>query len=564
MAKIDDLLAHFKQQNDMLSPMIKPEDIQGDFKQAPMSEDQKGEQAGVQAVNQAAPVANQALQEGQRFVNQQQNTPLNPEQFGALTEQQRQDMVSGRSPQSVPQLDNIFSSGAPVMQNNSADFVSLRDNPNGQLVSSLPPVPGISSAKPVNQEETKQAIKSANDLQAQNESDIKGAGTYYEAMKQGLQAERTGEANLANQTAEDYAKVAQGQQAYMAQQQAKADEQANNLKGELSQMIDVDPNRIWSNDNVGGKFGFLISAMYGGLETGKPLSNLIQNDINAQVKDIQTHHEKANNFVALLEKYTGNTAEAAKMATSTYELMIKAHQTAMAMGIKADPAVVQKDALNYVVDYSNGQKKLAIETMGKQAELGKNQTEASQKDVENKLGVEKARIDRIKEMVGMATLSPEEGDKAERVANMAGSLSRMDDLKRKGFDPTKTANFTLLRHLADPSFKGNAIAEAAQLAMSDSQKQQAIDYYNNVAGYVRQKALEEGSKRGQAVSEDQIKQMIGSYVNDKTSLNRLQLERENDIRNAIGVAGPKVISKLYTEFPDMKKFLIRRTQGLSK
>ena len=359
---VSDLLAHFKQQNDLLEPMVKTQDINQDFTQAPMTDAQKGEQAGIQSANAVAPTAQDALNAGQQLIRQSgtpggigavnqvpvdSSTPVDmgryPNGFvdtaknvgsaignGASTAwdylQNPAEAIGAKpwgeylNPPSAPVSPSIGSGNGQVsttsIQAGSNEKTSTGDNEKVLTTSPVPrqEVPQVKTPASLNQ-----AVEQINGQEIPSQEQLQGVNAQKHQIAQEGYLQQAGQAKAIAESSD-----------YWLNQKQQMDSKIDDVTNNIQNIQKVDPNRIFNDGNMFNKMSFLVSAMHGGLNAGGPLTNLINNDIQAQISNRDSELEADKGLVNVFMKRGDDAMSAAMNARQYYTLYAQNMQKAMA------------------------------------------------------------------------------------------------------------------------------------------------------------------------------------------------------------------------------------------
>lgn len=514
------------------SPMVKPEDINKDFENGEVTDEQQGEQAGNEAVNAAIPEANSALKSGQKFQNE-----VDRQDFMNMDYDQKNQYLQDQANQRNPAAAD-FSSGAPIIPNNPPGLVPPPVGDLGLMKNAEIKVPGAPKVTPVNQPELSEGAK-ANIKGGLNQAN-ENMGSIQD-MAQITAENEKGQAAFDKKTNEEKAQLEMERAKPFLDVSAKsatlAQEASNRFNDEINKMTQIDPSRVWNNSSTFGKIGFLLSAAAGGLESGQPLANVIQNDLMAQQKDLQTRGAKAQNFLGMIYKYTGNQVQAMNIASDAYKRAIDASMLAAQSGYKMTPEHLSKVALDYATQAINNQNNQKYKYLGFLQSQQKMEQEAENENNKNKLEAAKINQEKAKIENEIGKIEPEQALPAVSFTNASRNLNKLKQLEMSGVDPS-SAEFQSFAKTALSSGLGNqAMTYGVSIGIPQKKVSRYLDYLRATQNVMRDSAEEEGKMR--ALTPDQVGSLaqtnMARFIDNEESRNSLRKEAEERNRaRAVG------------------------------
>jgi hypothetical protein len=525
---------------------------------------QPANQADQNAVE--ADVGNNATESAKEFPQQLQSTNQAienetgvPTPTGSQVGDEISRDPSSEVPMQRPDASNPFGSGEQMLQPNLPSDVAQRNAmPNGRVVGDyLPPVPGVSNPTKQNPEELKAASQNVNSVVAQQDQNMNSSQALGEVYAKGEVAKQQGVQDIAqNQMSlnEQGMNRAMNLQAQYADQAFSA---ADDLKKSINSITAVDPNRLFNDSSTLGKVGFLISAAAGGMNIGGALDNIFKNDIQAQIATNNAMGMKSNNLMSILEKFTGNTLQAAQMANGFYQEYAKNLAGFQQAGIAQDPNVIaQKTLTEFLMPMAQNVAKNKIEAAGIQAKLVEAQTAQTKEQNSSQLEVDKQRMEGFKLKLEAGKVSDTDKNSLEAAGNEAYALNRLADLRRSGFDPSGIFNNGFMREYLSADSKDQVIAKLASSGMKTEDVTKAETYASNVEMLLRQRALEQNIRRQAGDAEDPVKKYMGSFATTPQAISNVAIQQENSVRNAVRKLDNPSILRARMEYPELRRFLI--------
>lgn len=495
-------------------PMVKPSDLNDDF---PTEEKHIGDlQEPIQGV------VDGLRDEGYKDLPNAQGpaeTSLTP-----YTQDVNRDPASA-----LNQSNTELGATAPARLNVPAPIVPQK------IGADLIKVPGAATPKSTispSSNETQATISNLSDQATGSTNGIAGMQeNYYKANETKALADVS-----ANQQQMDQASAKmEAQQKFVQDIHQKVTDANGQLNGELSQMVNIDPNRIWNKGSVGNKFSFLVAAAFGGLQSGAPLQNLITNDINTQVQDVKTHGAKAGNLVSLMEKYTGNLMDASKMAYDYQNKFFDLSVEAKRLGANATPEMLSKQTMEQILPhYENTLKnKLAVTKL--QQENDRIYTTAKQNDAENALKAAGLNQNKAKIDISQGSLSSQDAAIVKPIAVLFNAAQDMKRIQHEGLDPSSSKYIAFAKLAAKGGFVGDGLATLlSNTSLNDKQKAAFIEHYQAERNFYIEKTISDSGNRINREKAETIAdgQMVKFYDNPLTVRHK-QIEQESYLRSTL-------------------------------
>ena len=511
-----------KNKQQPLQPMVKPEDLKQDYQDAPaVAQDLNAPTKD--SVQLAPGRSDQEMKDQQDYMNEQ-----NYNQMRDNGDLPGQDIARGPAAALNP-TNGELAANAPTSAK-----VQAPDVPE-KIGAPMIKVQGAATPSDVTSKNANATQQQIDDLSNNATADVNATtgrlGEVADAKQ--VVADANVEANK-EEMGQASAKL-EAQQKFVADIHQKVEDASTQLSGELDKMVNIDPNRIWNQGSMGNKFAFLVSAAFGGLQTGGALSNLITNDINAQMQDVRTHGAKANNLVSLMEKYTGNLMDASKMAydfqNKYFDLSVKAKQ----LGAAADPRVIMQESMKEILPEYKDRFKNKMDVTKMQQDQDKYYSDILQKNIQNKQEAVKINQDKSKIDISQGSLSAQDAAIAKPVARLFNSYRDMQDIEKNGLDPSSAKYRLFARAAAKGGMTGDAAAALLTgVALSDQQKADFINHYQAERDFYLEKAISDMGNRytpekGQAAADGQMAKIYDNAL----TVRHKQIEQENYLRSTL-------------------------------
>ncbi len=531
-----------------VAPMVKPQDANQDYMQT--SDIAKPDEFTKDSIQLAPGRSDQQMEDQQKYMNDRN-----------LEQLQNENAIPGQGVLRNPAATNRFSSGATDLA--TPQNITATPAPGGDLSSMKDiPIPQAAKAKSVTDAEaTAQNKENATNLlnQAGVNEDMSHEYGRVEAEKQKTLAE--GEQAAREQGASLEANRANQAQTWMNQAQEKADNMTSSFTKEANQMIRVDPMRVFNQGSTGNKIAFMISAAFGGLAQGGALTSIINNDIKAQEKDIDTHAAKANNYLSLIEKYVGSRQAATEIYSNAVHASVDQLIKAKEAGVKADPNVlastVQENAMK-MMEPMIKHKEIALKMMQEQEKLG---LESRKIDTANAFEQTKINQNAAKLNIEKGTSIPAEAESYKYVANSARDIDKINTYRRLGINPSDAKFQAFAKYALSNGMTSQALASAISLGgIPDKDKGKYIDMARALNNTIRETAIDESGNR---ITGDKLENYMRSFgpkfIDNDESLDNLMKSSEDRLRVSASTLSGKTALKMYSDLPYTRKYLKKAT-----
>lgn len=533
-------------QDDTLSPMSSPEDINQDFQSSPSQQAPANQGPVKDTINLARPKTQQENDDQRAYQDEQtlnqlkdngQNPTYGNDQVQPIESDPSRDPAGAiLDPTSTtPQLptNTQLSQGAPSKGNPiSLDQPKLLGNDPLKLT----PIPKVGSTTPKDAAQTKKNLGSLTDYVGNN---LKGADALYDTNVAADTAKHQADQDAAQSGMGYYADKLNNQQNFIMDINNRVNDAKNQLNSEMSKMVNVDPNRIWNTSSMGGKIGFLVSAAYGGLDANGPLQKLITNDINAQVQDIKTHGAKADNLVSMMQKYTGNLMDASKMAADFQNKYFELSVQAKKAGAALNPAIITQQALAETAPYQDKKTAQAIAVQKLALEQEKQSSQQLQDNASNTL--KRAGLIQGNEELNYKNGTPDSQDlgKIPSTAGLFRAAKTMNDLEKNGVDPSSPSYRAFVYSQTNPGLLKEGMASLVS-KLSPELTQSYNDHLNATREFLKQERLSKPG--GRSLTEQQLDTFANGQLpkmfSTPETVRRLQLDRLKTVNETLGGFSP--------------------------
>ncbi len=564
-----DLLNHFSQQNQLLAqtlkPMVKPEDIGQDFQEAPQApqEEPIAEKNSVQV---APGRTDQQMNDQQQYMdeknyNQMRDNNELPGQ-GIQGDPSRgpanaiNDTLSAVNnfgnwyiKPAIDPIKNIYNS---LVGNSSNPATTAIDSgKTSDNVAQTADTSGVSAPK-FNQGN----IPLPKDIQLGDVGSAPALSKAEEQVNQEIPPDVSQvKANLQNENAlaqkelqqkQDYYKGLAESAPYFEQKRQEDFDKIDNITNQMQNIAKIDPNRLWNDNSIGGKIGFLVAASFGGLQQGGALKGLIDNDIASQVRNIQNNMDNNKGLVSIFMKQGEDMATAVQNARLYGEKYIQAaNELQQAKGMGTDSEISARASSLF----NASMKDLATQNaaIGKdQAGVAKMQSENNFHKAQIEAGNEKRKTDVQIANNKLNTPTMPEREAQAKVNTLVSGRNKLlvSEKGLNGVDLTEPLS-SVLGSLASQNQNesvtkalfSSLVGKATSGEKKSASSGKIQEYYNNAYDRAANKILLEGGRLTPDRIANEIKRTTVSGVGNKENFATADQNRLEDINNYKTVPG---------------------------
>jgi len=567
-----DLLEHFKRQNELLTPMINPEDIGQDFIGGdPIPEDSQAKDS----IQQAPGRTDQQMQDQQDYMNDQNYNRLKDNNDLPGQNAQGRDpanwkdtLLNTLNPFTPTQASIVGGKlgGHPIDEKTGREISqtpSVEAGADSSTVTNTGPnvttgakdprssVEHISSGKEqqLPMVQTPESVNAAAKIIAQ-EKQI----PFEDALKI---AQNDASQNLATATsAKDQYENALSTLPAMQARQKEIYTKIDNQVNEINNISKIDPNRIWNQGSTGNKLAFLVSAAFGGLQADGPLRAVINSDIQAQIQDANNESENKRGVLSVFLKQGDSMREAIQNTMGFYKGYVDSLKAMGQAKMALNPENVNAAAIDLFNKNSKmiGDQHLAL--AGKEMEvkktnidIAKTNTNLREKQMGRQIEAEKYAKDQNK-------FTTQAGEAAEQTIKGKGAAKRLVELESKGIQGVTVDNIldkNQLRALSNEDYNSGTfknlinemIVRGSPQLRDNAQKSDLSEYYTTSIRLAAELAKNEGARLTEDNIANYLKRVIPGPNLTPQARARVQLERTRDAgRMAIkgGPAAEKIIN----------------------
>lgn len=538
-----------------------------DRKEAPLTDAQLGEQAGVKSYNEMVEPVNSLMKTGEPM--RKIYSPESMEQMKSDSDmlqktqfmQEEPGMQMGRDPASqnaveallfpegkaqIPTLPALESPGQYVTNPNIPRLTDIAEKQATATKVNLGRA-GSTAPKIVTEEEAATAARSAK---KEIESNLSGAPAFYDAQRQGIEAKFGGEeassvvkAQMLQQRQEEL----QRQMDDNAIREKEAIRKAEEATGQLKR---IEPNRIWENTSMWAKLSLIAGAALqgkAGSDAGlRMMQSMVENDIRAQERDMDAGIRKQGSLLESLKPYAQNREQLLKMANDISLEIAKNYGDAIKakVGKGVAPAIaIEKTMEKYTKPLLAEQNK-ATDNLLKASSLEQQRREA---DAGNFLKLQDQQLSNARMKFDSTNMSESDARRLEGATAMSIAAARMEDLENdKNFNPTAVKN-AISSYMQGKGIPGTLSPEQAEYVAN----------YTNYYSYLRQ------ALTGAAASEKEDERIKLMVAPDKTfrsdAIKMYQAKRAQAINGAINSLNSGALLRA-KNIPEIQRFSVNRAQ----
>lgn len=554
-----------------------------DFVQAPLTDAQEGENAGIRAYNSVVPEVNKVLKSA---------APMRPRTHSPEAQKQidEDNAILQQEKLNNTNIDGLrYTEPEKTFDADQFNQVDLQRNPsslqdeidsvilgkqNAPQIPMLPPLAnastGVSSANvPMITDVTKNArnvsvpkpgstaqqalpqqgiSNNLIDTKETIDSNLRGAEKYYDATKEGEEAKfNADEAKAVSQAQllDQERKKIQDQLDENAYRESEARKLADD---QMKQIGQIDPNRVWGNRSIWSKLALVAGAAtqgsIGSAAGLQMMQDMVSKDIEAQKADMEAGVKRQGSLLELLKPFANNKIELMKMANTLGTKIAEEYGNAVKanVGKGASQAIsLEKLATKYLHPLLTA-KNINDANITKASDLEEKQhfhdETLKQKAVDLQIASERLKFDKQNMSAGDAT-------RLEGTALMGISAKKMAQLENeKGFDPTAVKN-AITSYMAGKGIPGSLSKEQQEYVMN----------YINYFSYERQ------ALTGAAASdkeEDRIKLMVApDRTFSKDAIKLYQKQRANIVNSRINALNAPALLRA-KNIPELQEFSVNR------
>jgi hypothetical protein len=380
------------------------------------------------------------------------------------------------------------------------------------------------------------------------DENLAGAPGYFDVQKQKYNAKISAEeADAAGQM------ISQGEQKKKIEEQiAETEQNYLKAKAEAQKQIDslqaIDPDRMWKNKSTWAKIALVSGAALqgaNGSDAGlRTIQNLINNDLQAQMKNLDSGVKTADGLLALLKPFADNKNTLMKLGNDVSLKMAESYGKYLKAGASrgAAPGLAIQDTMNNymkpLLEMKNANNKNLLSASSQEQRRRSD-------DEKLKMDATKARIDSARLSLDKSNMSESDARRLEGATAMAISASRMEDLENdQNFDPTKV-KFAISQYM-----QGKGIPSSLNPVEGE--------YVQNYANYFSYKRQALTGAAASDKEEERIKLLVApDKTFSKKSIKLYQAMRGKDINGAINAMNPSALSRIQN-IPEFKRFDINR------
>jgi hypothetical protein len=303
---------------------------------------------------------------------------------------------------------------------------------------------------------------------------------------------------------------------------------------DIHNIASIDPNRVWNNNSTMGKISFVISAMFGGLNTGGALKTIIDNDIDAQVKNQASSLDKNKGLLNIYMKNGEDLQSAKQHVESFYKTYADLTMQAKQAHIAADPKSIMIEANK--INNANIKEKQAQElAIGKeQAVVAKTKQDAFKEQAKFNMEAKKNKLEADKFNAQQGILTPEQAKMSTLIDIAKQNHDKLATLESglTGVDLTDIINSGIAAKYAQSGGAGavatmfnNALTKAfGGKSHTSADTAKIVDYINSAHDYALQEMQLEGMRVTDANTIAKMRDIMSPNMGDR-SLNKSAAER---------------------------------------
>lgn len=531
--------------------------IDEDFKAAPLTDAQLGEQQGINSYNQMVEPVNDLTQTGEVLRPMYSEDTLNRME----ADKKAYEATTGRTPQSldIGQTVKDVMLGSPAQQIPMLPPAKLSGQVQAENIPRLSEISAKGSGqgrvgvpKPGSTAPTDISEKALANQMARTDADIdknlEGVPVYNQLQEQKyaakLGAEEAEAASQVMLNAERQKRIEE----QIAQEELNYREAQLKAQKQIDSIGPIDPDRVWKNRSMWSKMGLVIgSALQGstGSDAGlKMIQQLVADDLQAQIKDQEAGIKQGQGMLNLLKPFADNKLALMKMANEVSMKLAENYGKYMKAGASrgAIPGMAIKDTMQ---DYTK-------ELLAQKNLNNKNLLDASSQQQKRMNDDEKLKMDAVNARLAEARLkfdsqnmSESDAKRLEGATAMAISAKKMKELENdKSFDPTKV-KFAISQYMQGKGVPGS---------LNDVEG----EYVQNYANYFSYKRQALTGAAASDKEEERIKLLIApDKTFSKKGIRLYQAMRAKDINGAINSMNPAALSRI-KNIPEFSEFDINR------
>jgi hypothetical protein len=541
--------------------------LEQDFKEAPLTDSQQGEQAGVRSYNEMVDPVNQTMKSGEPM-----RRKFSPESMEQMTKDRElldksqflqespgmeigrdpaaqnaaEDLLFGKQTSAIPTLPALDQPGQYVTAPN---YPKLTDIAVSQSSAAKVPLSKAASTAPkiVTEEETAAAARGSKE---RIENDLSGAPGFFDIQKQGFESKFNADeasAVVKNQMLEQRQKEIQAMMEDNANREKEALRKAEEATSQLKQ---INPNRIWENTSIWAKLSLVAGAALqgrAGSDSGlKMMQSMIENDIRAQEKDMDAGVKKQGSLLEALKPYAQNKEQLIKMANEISMEIAKNYGEAIKanVGKGAAPALaIEKTMQEYTKPLLAEQNKATDNLLKASSQEQARRSD----DAGNFLKLQEQQLSNARLKFDSTNMSESDAKRLEGAAAMSIAASRMEDIENdKNFDPTAVSS-AITSYMQKKGIPGSLNPEQAE-------------WVSNYISYFSHKRQALTGAAGSETEDERIKLLVAP---DKTfrkgSLKMYQGLRGKDINKTVNSLNSSALLRVQN-IPEMQRYIGNRSK----
>lgn len=470
------------------------------------------------------------------------NQPVPEKPMSPLTKSVMSTLAPQTDPNNVqvPLVSQQGSTVKQVLPPSQTGGMSLISGVGQQGTAKISPFVKSTEVKPLEERNIEEIEKQ----RSQVNSERKGVATAYDIERAAEEASLSIKEKTALEEAAALQVQSQMENKFIQDRMKYVDDQVAKVDEIRKTMLPVDPNRWFNNRSTLQKIGTFITLAFDQNGTGQQfITKLIDNDIAAQEKELQSKGETAKSMLATLTPVYGSIDAAKKGLRDIYKDLTKSLSEANAAGMSAKSPIVQKKVLDAMTKryYDRINSEVAVAKVALEAQdLGQKRRQADQEN-------------RIKEKALIAEQSkinkPDELDRKSmsKIAENARKLNQIE-LLEKTVDPT-SSKFWLFKKAKESN---------APIAAFDKKYSQ---YYEAVQRFVANRIRED---TGQSMTEQEAMReaamAMASMTDKKEFADYLTDQRKNYINEKLSVLSPQGKDELYKNYPETRRYFVKQRQ----